>query len=305
MSPGPLASLIIPTRNRPGPLDSCLGILSPQIPADGSVELIICDGSPGDETRQMLEKKHPSARWIRGPRRGPGANRNTGAESANGEWLIFLDDDCVPHPGFLGAYLDTIRTRSADGARVLTGSTLSGPEVSRSLLWESPHFTGGTGLPPSCNFAIQRKLFLASGGFDERFLISFEDMEFFDRLVRSGETFSHVGTAAADHPARPLPPPSTLADRWEARVISTFDLGASPSAILRFLPRHVAAVILSRFRDRKTCSDKARAATVFLGEFLLVLWRLPGWLKKHGDGPRSAFWADQVRAGKCPRRFGL
>ena len=53
----------------------------------------------------MVNEEFPMVRWNEGPRRGPAANRNFGARVADGEWLIFLDDDCNPRPGFLAAYL--------------------------------------------------------------------------------------------------------------------------------------------------------------------------------------------------------
>ena len=40
---------------------------------------------------------------------GPAGNRNAGVKRAIGEWIIFLDDDCVAQGGFLEAYANAIR----------------------------------------------------------------------------------------------------------------------------------------------------------------------------------------------------
>lgn len=296
----PQISLIIPTCNRPEDLRRCLGLLEPQMENDASVELIVCDD--GSARPHPLEKEFPAVRWLTGPQIGPGANRNVGAQDARGEWLIFLDDDCLPEPGLLAAY----RSAMGPSASVaLAGPILRSDAQKDSLLWEAPHNPSAHDLPPSCNFAIPREIFLRSGGFDERFRISFEDMEFFARLALQGVPVHFVPEAIVQHPSRPLPSPEKLARRWESRVISCFDLGASSLQILWRLPKHIALVILSRFRGRSITGENLRAAVRFLGEFGLAMIHLPAWLGKYRSAPRSAFWIKQVAEGKAPPRFGL
>ncbi|MFA7343605.1 MAG: glycosyltransferase family A protein [Terrimicrobiaceae bacterium] len=297
-------TIIVPTCNREEELAACLRLLVPQIPRDGSAEIVICDDGVAMGTRDVLLRDYPSAIRVSGPRRGPGANRNTGAKSARGEWLVFLDDDVLPRPAFLAGYLAAIADPRMAGG-VLAGATFRSGENKGSLLWESPHFDGPGVLPPSCNFAIPRTVFEASGGFDERFCHSFEDMEFFARLKLSGVPVHFLEAAAVDHPVRPLPPSRVLARRWESRVISAYDSGAGSLELLWRLPRHVLLVILSRFRGRSMSAESIRAAAVFAGEFFVVLACLPGWVMRFRDAPRSAFWAEQVKKGNRPSRFGL
>ena len=299
------ATIIIPTCNRPEALAACLRLLVPQFPSDGSVELLVSDDSGSTETRDMLGREFPSAQWLRGPRRGPGANRNAAARIARDGWLIFLDDDCLPVPGFLPAYQAAIAGVSPGSSVVLAGRTVPGEGPRDSLLWESPGYSGVEPLPPSCNFAAPRALLETSGGFDERFRVSFEDMELFSRLQLSGVEIRFVPGAEVGHPMRRVPSAAKLAVRWEARVVSTHDLGASASEILRLLPRHVAAVIVSRFRNPKTGRDRLPAALLFFAEYILFLVRLPRWVWTVKKSSRSAFWVRMVTAGKEPPRFGL
>jgi GT2 family glycosyltransferase len=301
----PDVTIIIPTCHRPVALDACLRLLLPQVPGDGAAEILVCDDSRTPETQEMLGRLFPSVRRIVGPRNGSGANRNAGAREACGPWLIFLDDDVLPAPGFLPAYLGAIRDAGADGPLVFVGATHPSGGHSKSLLWESPHYHADEVLPPSCNFAIPRKTYLANGGFDERFRYSFEDMEFFARLERVGIPLRFVNEAAVEHPMRRRPSGSVLARRWESRVISAYDLGAGRFDICWRLPKHVLLVILSRFRGVKPVPEHLRVAWLFAGEFFGVLVRLPGWLVKFHNGPRSTFWIDQVNRGKSPRNFGL
>ena len=298
------ASIIIPTCNRQRDLKRCVGTLIPQLPVDGGVEIRVCDDSSADDSAKMLAAEFPSVGWNQGPRKGPAANRNLGAKLSECEWLIFIDDDCVPREGYVGSYLNAFE--SADSSGLFHGLTFPLPEPT-SLLYEAPSIKEPQSVFGSCNFAIQKKLFDANGGFDERYFPAFEDIEFFSRLSRLGTNAGCVWGAAVDHPLRPIPNSRKLAGRWEARVVSAMDLGATPLDIYRRLPKHVLLVIFSRFRDvnAKLNLENARAALIFAGEFLYSLYLLPGWVRKHVQEPRSRFWTEQVALGKAPPRFGL
>lgn len=301
----PFASIIIPTRNRAADLERCLAILRPQIDsAEREIDLHICDDSSNLETKQMLAEHCPGAYRHEGPRLGPGPNRNVGAKAARGEWLIFLDDDILPRPELIPAYLKAMQQYAGQEV-VLSGATYRLDEHKDSILWEAPENVDGRSLPPSCNFAMPRALFEKAGGFDERYRISFEDIEFFARLTLSGTVVHFVPEAAVDHPSRPIPPARSLARRWEARVTSTYDYGAKTSEVIWRLPRHIVMVILSRFRGKKTSPETIKAAGIFALEFGHVLSLLPSWIKQHAKAPRSAFWRAQQRAGQTPPRYGL
>jgi GT2 family glycosyltransferase len=275
-----------------------------QLPADGSVGIRVCDDSSNDESEKMLGAEFPSVSCSRGPRKGPAANRNAGAKLSDSEWLIFVDDDCIPREGYIAAYLEAFESRESSG--LWHGLTFPLPEPP-SLLYEAPSVKGPQPVFGSCNFAISKQLFEANGGFDERYFPSFEDIEFFSRLGRLGIHAQCVWGAVVDHPLRRTPSSRKLAARWEARVVSALDLGATPFDIWLKLPKHVLLVILSRFRDAnaKFNLENTTAALIYAGEFLYVLFLLPGWISKHAKEPRSPFWVEQVMVGKAPPRFGL
>lgn len=296
-----LASIIIPTCNRPDDLQRCLQTLQPQI--DSQVcEVIVADDSRDERTHQLLAAQFPWVKVVQGPRCGPAANRNAGAVNAAGQWLIFIDDDVIPEAGFLKAYLDVLSAECDHG--IFHGLTRPTPETS-SLLWEAPEVLKKLDLFPSCNFAIRRSLYEQTGGFDERFNPSFEDMEFSSRLKAQGEKCKFVAEAVVHHPRRPLPPPDKLARRWETRVISALDLGARPGVLSFLLTKHVAMVILSRFRNQGMSWDSVRAGMLFAREFVWFIWLLPTWLWKHEKSARSPFWEMQRVLGRAPRRYGL
>jgi GT2 family glycosyltransferase len=295
-------SIVIPTCNRPNELRECLQALVPQVDRYDDVEFVICDDSSGPPTKTMLEEEFPQCHWYAGPRRGPGGNRNLGAKKANGKWLIFVDDDCLPRPTFVQAYRDHFNTLKDDDRVILEGGTHRIGERP-SLLWEAPHNPNGGGLP-SCNIGIPKWLYSESGGFDERFRFSFEDMEFAARLERTGVTAQFVKGADVDHPLRPIPNAKKLANRWESRVISSYDFGAKPWQVMYYLPRHALLVILSRFQGQKLSVANLKAAAVFAGEYLILLQKLPSWIRRFKYA-RGAFWKKPSVAPTLPRRFGL
>lgn len=197
-----ILSVIIPTCGRPELLLSCLERLLPEIQnLDRSCyEVIVSDDRPSDATRAMISQLDDMIVYSSGPGRGPAANRNHGASLAGGDWLVFLDDDCVPENGLLNAYRDRIlRDKSS---RVLEGR-ISALGERTSIDQEAPiNETGGCLW--SCNFCIHRELFLGIGGFDEMFPgPAMEDVDLRERLRTLGEPIVFVESAAVLHPWRP------------------------------------------------------------------------------------------------------
>ena len=294
-----MISLIIPTCNRPEDLRRCLEAIHPQLPDDGSVEVIVGDDGRHAAGRAVTEETMPSARWIKGPSRGPASNRNAGARHASGEWLIFLDDDCVPSPQYLAAYIKAIR--SADGTAVLEGSTTRLPKPP-SLLWEAPETTTAHDyLTCSANFAIRADVFASVSGFDERYEggVYAEDVDLSARLSRAGHRVQFVPQAAVMHPLRHVPDAEKLARRWEGKVIFAFDQGASAFTVGWRLPWHTLRVIQSRFRGQPWNAENVSAAWLFFHEWLLVVGKTPGWVRKWAPAPRSTFWS--VHPGAVPK----
>ncbi len=200
-------SVVIPTCHRPASLARCLEKLL------GAEEVIVTDDSRDDATKELVEKNVPRAIWTRGPQRGPAANRNHGARAAAGEWIAFVDDDCVPDE----KWLDAIRC-AAEDADIVEGKTLCPGQRDTPFEEHVENLTGG--VLWSCNFAIRRALFEQMGGFDEDFLeAGGEDMEFAWRVARAGHRVVFAPTAVVVHPPRRLTWPmlwrrATWQQRW-------------------------------------------------------------------------------------------
>ena len=297
------ASLIMPTCDRPDDLRRCLESILPQLPSDGSVEVIVGDDGKQVSGRAVVDQVMPSAQWIKGPCRGPAANRNAASRLASGKWLIFLDDDCIPSQDYLTSYLAAMHL-SAEDIDVLEGCTTRLPKPP-SLLWEAPETTTAHDyLTCSANFAIRAEVFVSVHGFDERYEggVYAEDVDLSARLSRAGYQVQFVPEASVAHPIRHVPSAEKLARRWEGKVIFAFDQGASAFTVGWRLPWHTLRVIQSRFRRQPWNVENARAAWLFFHEWLLVVSKTPGWLKKWAPAPRSVFWS--ASTGAVPK-FGF
>lgn len=290
------ASIIIPTCNRTHDLRLCVEKLVTQLPADGSVELIVTDDGISCASRDMLSADFHAVHWVQGPRLGPAGNRNRGAVVARGEWLIFLDDDLLPHQSLVTAYIEAMRAAPASLC-VLEGATVREPQPP-SLLWEAPQKLRALDyLSCSCNFAIRAETYHTMDGFDERYRggVYAEDTDLSARLLRAGYDVQFVPQAKAVHPLRPVPGAAKLAKRWEGKVIFAFDQGASWLTVAWRLPWHALRVIQSRFRGQSWCAENRRALMLFLAEWLHVVCRTPGWVVKWMSAPRSRFWRSSNR----------
>jgi glycosyltransferase involved in cell wall biosynthesis len=141
---------------------------------------------------------------------GAAVARNTGAQAASGDVLVFLDDDVTPRdPLFLGEHLAAHRSRNDDVA--VAGPCVPAPVRDERPLtlatrnWWIDHVgrltTAGslafTDLVTG-NFSIDRGVFAESGGF--RPMPRREDWEFSYRLVRSGITITAAPGAVVIHP---------------------------------------------------------------------------------------------------------
>ncbi len=175
-------SVIIPTCNRIDLLSKCLEALSPgqQTLSQQYYEVIVSDdGQESRLAKETVDSHYCWSKWIRGPQRGPAANRNNGAKYASAEWFVFIDDDCIPDSELLLAYCRSILGNP--NVKVLEGRIYADrPRV--TLSEESPINEYG-GKLWSCNMAIERHTFQSLGGFDERFpYAAMEDVDLHYRI---------------------------------------------------------------------------------------------------------------------------
>ena len=196
----PLFSVIIPTCGDVLLLRRCLERLTLDLQGVSESEFEVIVSNDGDEVLvEELRREFLGVTFVQGPRRGPAANRNRAAQAAHGKWLVFADDDCVPDERWLWAYKVAINTHPS--YRVLEGRIYTESRDIRLDEFAPTNEVGG--FLWSCNFAIENKLFIELGGFEEQFLYpAMEDVELRYRLKLRSEDFLFIRAAAVFHPLR-------------------------------------------------------------------------------------------------------
>ncbi|HSV36078.1 MAG TPA: glycosyltransferase [Ramlibacter sp.] len=125
---------VVLTYNRPDAALAVLRGLALQCPADAVV--VVADDGSRPENVQALRSGMPAfacpVRHVWHPDEGFTAARarNLGARAAQADYLVFLDGDCVPAPGFVAHHLRLAEAGCfVNGSRVLLGEGLSGRVV--------------------------------------------------------------------------------------------------------------------------------------------------------------------------------
>src|SRR5215475_7873344 len=107
----PVASIIVPTRNRAASLARTLQSLCAQRLQAG-YQLLVVDNGSTDETRKVAQEAiatnpQQMIQYIQEPVPGLLSGRHRGALEAKSDLLIFVDDDIEAEPGWLAAFLDS------------------------------------------------------------------------------------------------------------------------------------------------------------------------------------------------------
>ncbi|HWI18473.1 MAG TPA: glycosyltransferase family 2 protein [Vicinamibacterales bacterium] len=96
---GPRVTVIICTRDRPQPLEQCLGALRAQ--RYRNFDVLVVDNGAGDSAAEVC-RSHGVA-CIREAIPGLTRARNLGARAARGELVAYIDDDAIAEPQWLEA----------------------------------------------------------------------------------------------------------------------------------------------------------------------------------------------------------
>jgi rhamnosyltransferase len=111
----PRVSIILPTWNGEAHLDRLLPALADQ-DFGGAIEICAIDSSSKDGSVAKLEAAGARVEVIPKSEFGHGKTRNRAAESANGEFLVFLSQDVVPDRDFVRRLLEPFADDRVAGA---------------------------------------------------------------------------------------------------------------------------------------------------------------------------------------------
>lgn len=195
-----LVSIIIPVFNQVELTRVCLETILSE--ASKGVEIIVVDNGSNDGAKEYLRKLRGRIRLIENHRnRGFARACNQGAVAAAGRYLVFLNNDTVPQPGWLDALLQPARAGEADvvGAKLLyPDATIQhagvvfdqqGPlhcckrMAADAPMTNQPRYLQA--VTAAC-MLISAELFQQLGGFDEGYKNGFEDIDLCLSAVQRG-----------------------------------------------------------------------------------------------------------------------
>lgn len=182
----PFVSVIIAARNEAGNILGCIeSVYVCGHPRD-RLEIIVVDHASTDATSARARGAGASVIELHTGRIGK--VRNTGLEVANGEYIAYVDADCIVPSTWLGSAIHCLAQNAAVGA--VGGPYLSpigGTWVEVGL---APQQCDSTVMKPvtalaTGSFITRRSLLMELGGFDES-LISGEDDDLCNRIRDRG-----------------------------------------------------------------------------------------------------------------------
>ena len=210
----PRLSVVVPTRNRPDLAATCVRSVLAQEGAP-AFELILADQSQGRETADRARRTaagDPRLKVVGVDGAGRSRALNRGLAAATGAWVVVVDDDCRPKPGWLAAL--TAEIDAAGDRAVVVGRVVAGPAAP------------GRGEPPAIldepapmdvrgrvdrdwiypNLAFPRGAIEEIGPYDERLgvgttLPGGEDNDWGYRLLRAGWTIRYRPSPVVEHEA--------------------------------------------------------------------------------------------------------
>lgn len=195
----PLFSVVIPTQGRPSVRDAVASVLEQSEP---SFELIVVtDGDSGSTDHELADMSDSRIRMLSQPATGVCAARNLGVAHAVAPWVAFLDDDDRARPDWLATWAANLDVDVVTLTANLTYHDSTGTrEVSCRL--DPADTSADASYLLAGGFAVQRDLYLAVGGYDER-LRYYENFELglrlCDRLATgTAGRASHVDHAIGD-----------------------------------------------------------------------------------------------------------
>jgi GT2 family glycosyltransferase len=198
------ASVIIPTYNGASRIAACLEALLGQH-AQASFEIIVVDDGSADDTPAVVQRFAPRVRLIRQANAGPAAARNHGVREASGDVVLFIDDDCIAQPDWLAKMLAPFADGQIAGAKgaYLTRQrqlTARFVQVEYEEKYDCLLRNRYIDFIDTYSAAFRRDVFVASGGYDERFATAcVEDQEFSFRLAAAGHKMVFIPDARVWH----------------------------------------------------------------------------------------------------------
>jgi len=187
--PEKFISVIIPNHNGGETIGKCLEAVSSS--KYKNFEVIVVDDYSEDNSLEII-KRYPYKLITLKKHSGASSARNIGAANSNGEWLFFIDADCLLFEDTLIKVNESIARYNSE--KIIIGGTYTSVPYDDKFFstFQSIFINYSETKKPEPDYIathamiISRKLFQQSKGFITDFLPILEDIEFSHRLRQMG-----------------------------------------------------------------------------------------------------------------------
>ena len=199
----PIISIIIPTHNSESTIKRCLDSLSSQSIPREQFEIIVVDDGSKDKTIQIANECKADHIIVTEPC-FQGKARNLGVKNAKGEFLAFIDSDCVAKEGWIGSIISELKKLDAVTGPITNGNSQSNVAWAEYLIefggWDEHRPRSQVRFLPGCNQAYTKTAFEKTSGFAET--PSSEDVLFGESLRKAGIFPQFCPTVRIEHLCR-------------------------------------------------------------------------------------------------------
>ena len=215
----PLVSVVTLNYNGGDDTLACLDALKSLQAPGGEIEVIVVDNDSSDGSADRIASAHPEVTLIRNKKNlGFAGGCNSGAARAKGEFIAFINNDARPDPRWLVEAVSELRARSDvacvaskvlswDGTHVdydgACGVTFYGfgyrERFGEPVVQDQPEEVAEVLFGTGSGLIVRREAFEKVHGFDDRFFLFFEDVDFGWRLWLAGYRVLYVPTSVVFH----------------------------------------------------------------------------------------------------------
>ncbi|MBA2304676.1 MAG: glycosyltransferase [Acidobacteria bacterium] len=295
-----MISIIIATRDRAALLHDTLEAISRQASPGYPFEVLVVDNASIDRTPEVVanaaSRMGVPVVYLHESRPGKSHALNTAVGHAQGDFLVFTDDDVLPAPGWLAGYA---RAFTETGGDYVVGRILPLWEATPPI-WMSPALygvlavpDGGTErlmiqdkpnnhiMPLGANMAVRRKVVNTIGGWNPNLgklqgtLRTGEDHEFALRMVAAGFPGVYEPDAVVQHrvPAERLQ--LSYFQRWffdNGVIVAGLERGypTTPHYVLH-IPRHLWRELLADIAGLALASLRLDIRTA-IARYMRIVW---------------------------------